>query len=90
MAEGVKAVVRFVLRSTKRIAVTLVGFALVLLGLILLVTPGPGLLVVIAGLAVLATEYAWANAALAGARRRASQARQKLSNRRDQRDLARD
>jgi hypothetical protein len=53
-------VIRFVLRSSKRIAVTVVGAALVVLGLVMLVLPGPGLLVIVAGFAVLGTEYVWA------------------------------
>jgi len=36
------------------------GITLVLLGLILLVLPGPGILTIAAGLAVLATEFVWA------------------------------
>lgn len=58
------AVVRFAFRSSKRIAVTVVGAALVLGGIAMLVLPGPGILVVVAGFAVLGTEYAWAAAAL--------------------------
>lgn len=58
------AVVRFAFRSSKRIAVTVVGAALVVGGLAMLVLPGPGLIVVVAGFAVLGTEYAWASAAL--------------------------
>ena len=54
------AVIRFIGRSSKRIAVTAVGFALVAAGIAMLVLPGPGFVVIILGLAVLATEYAWA------------------------------
>lgn len=54
----------------RRIAVTVVGFALVVVGLVMLVLPGPGLLAIVAGLAVLATEYAWARRALDEAKRR--------------------
>ena len=57
-------VVRFVLRNSKRVAVTIVGSVLVLGGLVLLVLPGPGLVVVALGFAVLGTEYMWAARAL--------------------------
>lgn len=57
-------VVRFAFRSSKRIAVTVVGGFLVLAGMAMLVLPGPGILVVVAGFAVLGTEYAWAAHAL--------------------------
>jgi uncharacterized protein (TIGR02611 family) len=44
----------------KRIAIEILGWTLVLLGLAALVLPGPGLLALFAGLAVLATQYDWA------------------------------
>jgi uncharacterized protein (TIGR02611 family) len=62
------AVVRFVRRSGKRIAVTIVGGVLLLAGLVMMITPGPGVLVILAGLAVLASEYVWAQRALEKAR----------------------
>lgn len=44
-----------------RIAVTAVGGAVVVAGLIMIPFPGPGWAVVIAGLAILALEYVWAH-----------------------------
>jgi uncharacterized protein (TIGR02611 family) len=41
----------------RRPVVTLVGVVLIAVGIVLLVLPGPGLLVMAVGLAVLATEY---------------------------------
>jgi uncharacterized protein (TIGR02611 family) len=41
----------------RRPVVTLVGVALIAAGIVLLVLPGPGLLLMALGLAVLATEY---------------------------------
>ena len=58
-------VIRFLGRSSKRIAVSVVGGVFVLAGLAMLVLPGPGILVVVIGFAILGTEYAWAAAALA-------------------------
>jgi len=43
-----------------RVAAAIGGFLVVLLGIILIPLPGPGLLVVAVGLAVLALEFAWA------------------------------
>lgn len=68
----VRAVVRFIARNTWRATVSAVGFALLVVGAIMMVTPGPGLLVIIAGLAVLATQYAWAERALDAAKTRAA------------------
>ena len=65
-------VVRFVLRSSKRIAVTVLGGALVAAGLAMLVLPGPGVLVIAAGFAVLGTEYVWAAMVLERGKRAAA------------------
>jgi uncharacterized protein (TIGR02611 family) len=74
MTQKLGEVLRFIWRSSKRIVVFVVGVALLALGVVMLVVPGPGLLVIIAGLAVLATEFAWAGWALEKAKERAAQA----------------
>jgi intracellular septation protein A len=48
------------MRMFKRFAVTLLGVALLALGAAMMVLPGPGILVIVGGLALLATEYVWA------------------------------
>jgi uncharacterized protein (TIGR02611 family) len=47
-------------QQTKRFFKILMGFTLLLAGVIMLVTPGPGWLTIALGLAVLAAEYVWA------------------------------
>ena len=42
------------------VGVAVLGGVLVLAGLAMLVLPGPGVVVILAGLAVLATEFVWA------------------------------
>lgn len=74
MAPSVNEVVRFIGRSSKRIAVTVVGAAVVAAGLAMFVLPGPGILVVAVGFAILGTEYAWAAAALERTKRGAEKA----------------
>jgi uncharacterized protein (TIGR02611 family) len=59
-----------------RLSVAAVGFTVLAVGLVLLVTPGPGLLVIIAGLAILAHEFAWAAIALDKAKARAAMAKE--------------
>ena len=59
-----------------RLSVAALGFAVLAVGVVLLITPGPGLLVIIAGLAILAHEFAWAAIALDKAKRRAAQAKE--------------
>jgi len=46
--------------SPRKIAVTIAGSVLVAAGVAALVLPGPGLLLLLAGLVVLATEFDWA------------------------------
>jgi uncharacterized protein (TIGR02611 family) len=55
---------------TYRIAVGVLGVAIVVLGIVLIPLPGPGWLIVFAGLAVLATEFVWAERLLDFARGR--------------------
>jgi uncharacterized protein (TIGR02611 family) len=43
-----------------RVIIGIVGGAVTALGAIALVGPGPGILIVLAGLGILATEFAWA------------------------------
>ncbi len=43
-----------------RVWVTLAGWVLVLAGIVALILPGPGLLLLLAGLVVLSQEYEWA------------------------------
>ena len=75
--------VRFIARNGKRIAVSVVGSVLVVAGVLMLVLPGPGLLVIIAGLAILATEYVWAERMLNLAKQRAEQAKNKVFGRKE-------
>ena len=56
-------------RLALKIGAGALGGALVALGLVLVPLPGPGWLIVIAGLAVLAVEYAWARHLLRFTRR---------------------
>ncbi len=78
-AVDVWAAGRFVVRSTRRAALTVLGFLLIGIGLAGLVLPVlPGWLLIIAGFAVLSREYSWAHSGLAFARRHAARSGQKL------------
>ena len=70
-----KVVIAFIGRNAKRVAVTVIGLVVVLAGVLMLVLPGPGILAIIAGLAILATEYVWAERLLHAAKTRAGQAK---------------
>jgi tellurite resistance protein TerC len=60
------------IKVVRRIIVSVVGATVVLIGIALLVLPGPAFVVIPFGLAILATEYAWARRWLKKARRIAS------------------
>ena len=63
------------LRWLRRAAVAVTGGLLLLGGVLLLFLPGPGLVVIVLALALLATEFAWARRPLDAARARLEQAR---------------
>nr|ALS92427.1 putative transmembrane protein (PGPGW) [uncultured bacterium] len=50
-----------VFAGVKKAAVAVAGFAVIILGIILVPLPGPGWLVVIGGLVILSTEFEWAD-----------------------------
>jgi uncharacterized protein (TIGR02611 family) len=63
--------------ATWRTAVAVVGGLILLAGVVMCVTPGPGAAAIVLGLAILSTEFAWAHGMLGYARRWAHRARQK-------------
>jgi uncharacterized protein (TIGR02611 family) len=48
------------IKIVRRIIVSVVGATVLMIGIALLVLPGPAFIVIPIGLAILATEYAWA------------------------------
>ena len=58
------------LARVKRIVVTVIGFIVLFIGIILIVFPGPAFIVIPVGLAILATEYEWAKKAFDKIKRR--------------------
>jgi uncharacterized protein (TIGR02611 family) len=60
------------IKVVKRVIVSVVGATVLLIGVALLVLPGPAFIVISIGLAILATEYAWARRWLRKVRRMAS------------------
>jgi uncharacterized protein (TIGR02611 family) len=48
------------LKQIRRIIVAIVGFTLLLIGVAMLVLPGPAIVVIPLALAILATEFIWA------------------------------
>ena len=56
------------LHSLRKLAIAVVGGSVVLVGIAMLVLPGPAILVIPLGLAILATEFLWARRWLKRAR----------------------
>jgi Putative transmembrane protein (PGPGW) len=59
---------RTTIKPIKRIVVAVVGGTVLALGVVLIVLPGPAFVVIPAGLAILAFEFAWARRWLRSAR----------------------
>lgn len=49
------------LKAAKKVGVSLIGIPILILGIILIPLPGPGLLVSLLGLIILSTEFDWAH-----------------------------
>jgi tellurite resistance protein TerC len=60
------------IKIAKRVIVSVVGATVLLIGVALLILPGPAFIVIPVGLAILASEYAWARRWLSKVRRMAS------------------
>lgn len=66
-----------VLALTTKAVVTVVGGLVLLAGVVMIFTPGQGILAIVLGLAILSTEYAWAERWLRKAKERAAAARRR-------------
>ena len=82
-------------KVARRIVIAIVGFTVLLLGVVMIVTPGPAFLMIPGGLAILGLEFAWARHWLKKARQtisnqsarsRSQRAEQHRQNRNDRLD----
>jgi tellurite resistance protein TerC len=48
------------LKTVKRIIVAIIGFTVLIIGMAMIVLPGPAIIVIPLGLAILASEFLWA------------------------------
>ncbi len=56
----IKRTLHLTYKAARRIVIAIVGSTVLLLGVIMIVTPGPAFILIPAGLAILALEFAWA------------------------------
>ena len=68
-------------KTARKIVIGTIGFTVILIGMVLLVLPGPAFLVIPAGLAILALEFAWARHWLKIVKARAGEALNSVKNR---------
>ena len=73
---------RVIARNARRLIVFIAGIAVLLAGVAMLALPGPGVLVIILGLVILATEFAWAERVLDRTTSTAAGAANKLTDNR--------
>jgi uncharacterized protein (TIGR02611 family) len=73
-------------RHARRTVVFVVGSSIVLIGLVLLVLPGPASVVIPVGLAILASEFVWARRLLRKAREQGKQLVENLVGRAPEND----
>ena len=55
-----KRAIHFTYKAARRIVIGVVGATVLIIGVIMLVTPGPALVVIPVGLAILSIEFTWA------------------------------
>lgn len=67
-----------VLRHTKRVIIFVIGGTVLLFGIILIFTPGPAIIVIPIGLAILATEFIWARKLLHRVKEKVKETRDKI------------
>ena len=71
------------LQQTKRFLKILFGFTIVALGIIMIVTPGPGWLTILLGLGILAAEFVWARRLLDRLKEQGTRLRETVFHRTD-------
>jgi tellurite resistance protein TerC len=81
LQEEMEALATLTLRQARRVVIVVMGSTLLLLGLIMIIAPGPGFLTVFLGLAILGLEFAWARVWLARTRERMRDMREDLERR---------
>jgi tellurite resistance protein TerC len=58
------------LRQARRLMIGLLGFTVLVVGVAMIVLPGPAFIVIPIGLGILATEFVWAKSILSAVRKR--------------------
>lgn len=67
------------IKSIKKIIVAVIGFTILIIGIFMIVLPGPAFIVIPLGLAILATEFIWARKILDKVKQKISEKKKKIS-----------
>ena len=70
----IKKTIHLTYKLARRITVAVVGSTVLAIGVVMIVTPGPALVIIPIGLAILSIEFAWARLWLRRVRRKISEA----------------
>ncbi len=65
----IKKAVHLTYKAARRVVIGLVGATVLLIGLVMIVTPGPAIVIIPVGLAILSIEFTWARSWLRRLRR---------------------
>jgi uncharacterized protein (TIGR02611 family) len=68
------------LRQVKRLVIGLIGFTVLVIGVAMIVLPGPAFIVIPVGLGILATEFVWAKSVLHSVKQRIEKTRRSKEN----------
>ncbi len=74
----IKALVDITYRQARRLVIFIVGMSVLIFGVLLIFTPGPAIVVIPAGLAILSIEFAWAKRFLHRVRQHISEQHRRL------------
>ena len=69
---------KLTLNSVKKLIVAVIGFTILIIGIFMIVLPGPAFIVIPLGLAILATEFVWAKKWLDKMKEKISEQKKKL------------
>ncbi len=78
------ALAQYTLKQVRRLVILVTGMTVLLIGIIMFVTPGPALIVIPAGLGILAIEFAWARKLLVKAKAQVSKSISSLTEQQKQ------
>ena len=68
------------LKQVKRLIVAVIGFTVLLIGIAMIVLPGPAFIVIPVGLGIVATEFVWARRVLEKVKNKVNNIKDKLNN----------